>query len=533
MKSLLSFNFTVIAKGARQSLAPLAIFYLLIFSPFNIFSQQTYFEKRFDFNNNFDQSQNILAIDSGYIITGITEDVNYYYQFHLSITKISFSGDELFHKEYGYDSINFYVGNPGSIIKFGNKKYFSCGGKRIYTDNWVHDEGMLVCYNDKFDTLWTHLYGEKNQPYDSIYFFYQFKKTLDNSLIFTGLLMPNGPPQRIWLLKTDSLGNKLWERFYGEGNEYFQGHSVVQTGDGGYVIGGFKFKIGYNYTGDPLIIKVDSLGNEEWRINPGNPNVNDNKVMVALASDGNIIAGTNFGVVQNGDNRDAENKIMKISFNGQIIWSYNYGESKPDNFLLNTTVLLNGNIISNGSYTSYYQGEQFPITTSWILCVDSLGNQLWYKEYALLTGHNSFNDLYDVRETADGGLIGVGKVDPVVPDTGTADIWVMKMDSLGCLWEGCDTTVDVVETVWGRGNTFKLYPNPVSDAFTIKPKNETTQKRTFTVFNMYGTKVKEVVIPPGSQSIRVQTNGWPGGVYLGVLSSKGKMMASKRFVVTK
>ena len=525
MKSLLNIN---------KSFITILIFNLLFFLLLRLSAQQqVYFNKRIDHYHNYDYSRNILETDSGYVIAGFTEDSVYLYNIHLSITEISKNGEETLFKEYGYDTINMFLGNPGSFLKISENKYATVGTKRIYTTDWVHDEGMLACYDESFDTLWTKYYGEANAPYDTAFMFYQIKKTNDNSVIMTGLRMPNGIASRIWLLKTDSLGNKLWERFYGEGEEYFQGHSVVQTGDGGYVIGGFKFKIGYNYTGDPLIIKVDSLGNEEWRINPGNPNVNDNKVMVALASDGNIIAGTNFGVVQNGDNRDAENKIMKISFNGQIIWSYNYGESKPDNFLLNTTVLLNGNIISNGSYTSYYQGEQFPITTSWILCVDSLGNQLWYKEYALLTGHNSFNDLYDVRETADGGLIGVGKVDPVVPDTGTADIWVMKMDSLGCLWEGCDTTVDVVETVWGRGNTFKLYPNPVSDAFTIKPKNETTQKRTFTVFNMYGTKVKEVVIPPGSQSIRVQTNDWPGGVYLGVLSSKGKMIASKRFVVTK
>ena len=148
----------------------------------------------------------------------------------------------------------------------------------------------------------------------------------------------------------------------------------------------------------------------------------------------------------------------------------------------------------------------------------------------MLTGENSFNDLYDVIQTDDNGLIGCGKVAPNVPDTGTVDIWVMKMDSMGCLEPGCDTTVDVVETP-DVGDKFTLYPNPVTGTFTVKIDDETTRIQTFTVYNMYGTKVKEVVIPTGSQSIHVQTSGWPGGVYLGVLSSEGNTAATCKFVV--
>jgi len=133
--------------------------------------------------------------------------------------------------------------------------------------------------------------------------------------------------------------------------------------------------------------------------------VDDNKVMVALAADGNIIAGTNYGTEQAGDNHYAVVKIMKIAPDGTIIWNHNYLDPGYDNVLLNTLVLNSGNIITSGGVTRFDSG---PNRVSWILCTDSLGNQLWYKEYALLTGDNSFNRLYDVRETPDGGLIGCG-----------------------------------------------------------------------------------------------------------------------------
>jgi len=524
VKNLLNIKPATVIKRARHSLALL----MFMFLPLYFFAQQTYFEKRYDFHNNYDRAQNILSVDSGYIMAGITEDSLYIYNYHLSITKLSLTGDIVNHKEYGYDSINILTGNPGSFIKRGDKFYLF-GSYWVYTDDWVHESGYFSCYNNNLDTIWTRKYGEKSYPFDTSYFAGQMKQINCQDFILIGSRMPKGVHSRVWLLKTDSLGNKLWERFYGEGNEYFQGHSVVQTNDGGYVIGGYKFVIGYLDTGDPLIIKTDSLGNEEWRLNPGNTDVSDNKVMVALAQDGNIIAGTNYGTEQSGDNRWAVVKIMKITPGGTVLWDYNYLEPEYDNFLLNTTVLSNGNIIVNGSFARFDDG---PSIVSYILRIDSMANQLWYKEYALLTGDNSFNDLYDVRETEDGGLIGVGKADPVVPDTGTADIWVMKMDSMGCLWEGCDTTV-IVEERTNSKERFKLYPNPSIMSFIVELPVPSEKKCLFSVYNMYGILAEKTAIPSGIKKVKVKVSTWPEGVYFGVLSSKGKILSSKRFVVTK
>ncbi len=528
MRSLLSFN----RKNNQRARQCLALWFsvLLICGFSNSMAQYTYFEKRYDFNNNYDRARNILPIDSGYIIAGITEDPVYYYNYHISMTKISSTGEKIFYKEYGYDSINNLMGNPGALITYSNR-YYTSSSYWTYIDDWVHESGMLTCYNSNLDTMWSKKYGEKTYPYDTSFILAQMKVTDDSNFILIGGRMPNNIPSRIWLLKTDSLGNKLWERFYGEGNEYFQGHSVVQTNDGGYVIGAAKFEI--HSTGgylDPLIIKTDSLGNEEWRLNPGNPDVDDNKVMVALAADGNIIAGTNYGTQQMLDNRYAVVKIMKITPDGTVLWDYNYLYPGYDNILLNTTILNNGNIITSGVVSTFYIPSK-PWEISWILCVDSLGNQLWYKEYALLNGENSFNDLYDVRETPDNGLIGVGMVSPAAPDTGTVDIWVMKMDSMGCLVAGCDTTVDVEENFVNEVSGFVIYPNPAQNNFTVKLDTEAEKSMQFAIFNILGTKAKETEIPPGSQFVNIHTANLPNGVYLAVLSVKGVPVGSRKFLI--
>ncbi len=267
--------------------------------------EDLYFNKRIDFYNNYDNSRNIIETDSGYVVSGTTSppNPNYMYFVHLSFVGLNRQGEINFFKEYGYDTISMFLGNPGSLINYTDTGYVSAGTKRIETESWVHDQGMLAYYNQAFDTLYTVFHGEETLPYDTSFMFYQVKKELDNSLVFVGLRSTYSYPSSLWLLKTDNYGNKLWEKFFNEDIKYYQGHSIVQTNDGGYVIGGYKFKIGVSGSGDPLIIKTDSLGNEEWRINPGNPDIDDNKVMVALGADGNIIAGTNYGTQSSGDNQ--------------------------------------------------------------------------------------------------------------------------------------------------------------------------------------------------------------------------------------
>ncbi len=527
MRSLLSFKH-INSNRAKVFLALLFSLLSIFVATHNASAQYTYFEKRIDLTGGYDKPLSIVETDTGYCIGTITQDTIYHYYWQIAFVSIDTLGNLTRFKQYGNIGDLYLLGNPGCLLKYNQNKYFAVGNILSFLGgDTINNRALIMCMDNNFDTLWTKQFSESIMPYDTQSVIFQIKKDFDNSLINIGGVMGNAPT-RIWLLKTDTLGNKLWERFYGEGAEHFQGHSVVQTADGGYVIGGYKFKIGYNYTNDPIIIKTDSLGNEEWRLNPGNPNVGDNKVMVALAQDGNIIAGTNYGTEQSGDNRWAVVKIMKITPDGTVLWDKNYLEPEYDNFLLNTTVLNNDNIIVNGSFARFDDG---PAIVSYIICIDSIGNQLWYKEYVLLTGHMSFNDLYDVRETPDGGLIGVGKVSPSVPDTGTNDIWIMKMDSMGCLFPGCDTTVVVEETA--LPDSFKLYPNPAKKHLVCEPKNSIEKETVFVIFNTLGIKVKEVKVPLESNKVQINISSLPNGIYMAALRIKGKYAGTRKFVIKK
>jgi len=69
----------------------------------------------------------------------------------------------------------------------------------------------------------------------------------------------------LYVIKMDSLGNKIWDRRIGEDGNYYTLYDVLATHDGGCLLSGCV----YNYpTGseqkDIFLVKLDSAGNTTW-----------------------------------------------------------------------------------------------------------------------------------------------------------------------------------------------------------------------------------------------------------------------------
>ena len=512
------------------------LFVMIIITPNYLYPQdQLYFNNRYDFGGEgiYDKSYCIIDSDDGYVIAGNSQVLSPpYYWWRKIIAKIDYNGNQLFVKSFNIDSVHMFFSsnNTGFLIKNENI-YYSVGKKRTPTSQGLHDEGMLMCYDENLDTLWSKLYGEISTPYDTDYLFNNIKIADQNNLVITGGRKPDGLRSHVYLLKTDSLGEKSWDQSYVYGQHYITGYSVIQTNDLGYVIGAFSYTPGQNVTGEPIVIKTDSLGNQQWLKNLGGPFM-DYKAMVCTAPDGNIIVGTNFAdEMFNPNIAYSRINIIKLDNEGNEIWNKKYGESVIHNYLLNVRALNDGSIIAVGSV---YKPDPEPERMGWVLKTNVDGDSLWYREYKNIYGNESRNYLYDIIQTEDSGFIACGYILPVQPDTGSQDSWVIKLDSIGCDTAGCDPTVAIEEDekIWsiGDGEQMVLYPNPASDRINCR-LSVVNCRISIYVYDMFGRKMEEIEILRDQKQIQINISSYPQGLYIAVLKTSKGIIARKKFVI--
>jgi hypothetical protein len=475
---------------------------------------QTYFSKRYDFllNATPSYSQDIISRNSGYILlTEAAPDIGYrYFGFILLDSLGNRLSDDIVYE----DSLQaLTTGYPGSFIKTAESTGFSLVGfKYNYVTGGRWDRGILWRFDNNLDTLWSKTYSDA-PPHDTSFLFRNFRELPDKGYIIVGShgLVNGTAPIRINLHRVDSVGNLIWRKYYGSGNTYFLPFDVSRTSDNGYVIGAGAYPSNGSSSqdNDPILIKTDSLGNQKWLKHLGNPNCLEDFAMVDLAQDGNIICGTTYSDSCTGSDQSyGRINILKINNLSNIIW-----DKKHWLWLEKIKVLQYGDIIAVGHYdysTGYTRNE-----VGWILKTDSSGNELWYREYLLLTAMFSKNILYNILPTQDNGFIACGTVWPYPPDTGTQDSWVLKVDSLGCenpgeCWVGQDE-------IWVKTFTpekpFIVYPNPVADKLTVEfhinPAGAEIE-----LFNMTRQCVLKTRIAANRDLIELDIGELRGGLYI-------------------
>ncbi len=531
--------------------------YLWLIADSAVAQEYQYFNKRLDLNgmNEIDRSYNILMVENGYIIAGnsLTYSGNKYWWRNV-IAKLDFEGHLLFNKDYGEDSVDYFFSPfPGYFIK-SQDHFYGVGKKRTAKSDWIHDEGTLLYFDENLDTLWMKKYGENIEPYDTALLFTCLRKLINGHLIIAGAKVPDLIPTQVYLMKTDSLGNKIWDNSIAYYNFYIEAASIAQTYDSGFIIGCYKQLIGYPNTVDPVLIKTDSIGNQIWTRNLGG-NFKDNSAIVCISEDSAILVGTNYAdSMYTPDVAYSRINIIKLDIFGNIIWNKKYGESKPNNYLLNIRALDDSSIIAVGSIRKY---NPEPDWVGWILKTNFNGDSLWYREYYILSGQQSLNYLYDIVPTLDTGFITCGYIHPFPPDTGSVDTWVIKLDSIGCEWAGCDTTVGVEEheggeagkhggmEAWRQGSVV-VWPNPASEMLNVEcSRLNAGSSYDLTVYDIFGRPAYSSTLQGGGweggsaagdrnrTGCVIDVSSLPPGVYFISVLEDGKQIAGGKFVVAR
>jgi hypothetical protein len=447
---------------------------------------------------------NILLTDSGYIVTGAYKDSIQLRQrlYLMSINKTGGMNDV---STFGFDTIKMYPGSSGTIIRVNDSDLFWVCGK----SNVFRDYATLFKLNKYLNIEWEKDYLYNNDTTYSFFALTNVISTHDYGFVMVGSITSSQNVSDLLIQKTDSLGNVQWRKsFVYKGLSYAS--SVIQTPDHGFLLGGGAYQPYVNQSLHGIIIKTDSLGNEQWRKYIGNPGYNNSYCKVLNSPDSNYIVVNAVG---------SENytpiaaykrlQITKVNPAGQYVWSKTIGNKMIESLVNQAIILPDGNIIACGDF---YPGDTtLPVDSwSWILKTNHNGDSIWLREHYRYNGYLNTNRLQDLKPTPDGGYILVGTTDSFMYIPQSA--WVLKVDSLGCAVPGCHL-VGLKEVIMPPEEIL-LYPNPATTSITLRlPNNLIQEQKEVRVFNHAGQEVLRQPLPTGEPEPTLDIFHLPAGLY--------------------
>jgi hypothetical protein len=238
--------------------------------------------------------------DGGYIIQGIRQvnrTTNASYN-KILLLKTDSSGNLKWANIYG----SSFVRTLGSLDQTEDDGYILTGD--VASNETRRFEVLLMKVDSQGLSEWQRTYeGPGDQMGNSVL------QAADGGYLIAGTTTSYGAgAYDFWLIKTDSSGNMEWNRTYG-GLDNDMARIIQPCRDGGYILGGATgLDEGMSRKGDAWIIKIDSIGNKEWDRSFGESGYLENVVCLEQTNDGGYVIGVT--------STRGINKLIKIDGNG-------------------------------------------------------------------------------------------------------------------------------------------------------------------------------------------------------------------------
>ena len=332
-----------------------------------------------------------------------------------------------------------------------------------------------------------------------------------------------------WVVKTDSLGIKQWDkRFGGVGEDGLR--AMQRTTDGGYILGGSS---GSDSSGDktqPLwgpnalnywIIKIDSVGNKKWDRAFGGTSEDELYSLQQTTDGGYILGGYSYSDSNSLGHKTATKTgywIVKTDSIGNWQWDKAFDGAYSFYSVIQTSD--QGYLLSGNSSQTFAGGDKtennLGLDQTWIVKTDLLGNKQWDKTIFTPESHDGWaiqtkEGCYAVANTS-GGLGGY-KSQPAWDSS--ADYWIVVF---------CDTLISgVIET--SKTAQILVYPNPFVGDIAIVLQKENLTAADFTITNMVGQIVynKHEDGLSSTYTKMLDLSYLPNGVYLVEVVVDGEM----------
>jgi hypothetical protein len=288
--------------------------------------------------------------DGGYIIIGKANGDDVW------LIKTDIAGNELWNKTFGVGIYDLGY----CVQQTTDGGYIIAGYTSLFLDV------LLIKTDNAGNELWNRTFGGASSDYG-----YCVQQTTDGGYILTGETYSFGPGgYDVWLIKTDSAGHMLWNRTFG-GINADRGWCVQQASDGGYIITGETYSFGAGNE-DVWLIKTDSTGNMLWNKTFGGP-LDDWSYCVQQTTDnGYIITGRTESIGAG----SYDVWLIKTDSTGNMLWNRTFGGTSNDYGACVQQTNDGGYII-----TGYTYSFGFGKCDVYLIKTDSAGNKIWDRTF--------------------------------------------------------------------------------------------------------------------------------------------------------
>ncbi len=397
---------------------------------------------------------------------------------------------------------------------------------------------ILIKYNQMGDTIFT---SEFLSPTLDQNFFYLFKDMIINEnddFVLINRTVDSTLASNPELLILDKYGNKKLSKVY-LNNLREVPESLIKDGDG-FIIGTWNSNLHtttYDFTSLTHIFKVDTLGNIIWEYqSPANMQQQGARAMVKTSDNGLVVAS---GIGQEHYVNPSTNYLyfdlylFKLDENQNVEWEVDY--SSLDTGILDRTRFFQILDVGDGYVASgiNVDSEWPAVEDGYLVKVSPDGERLWERKFHIVENVIGTHELYDLRQTPDGGFIMSGQIN----DFGQLSIgqsgWLVKVDEHGCLVPDChlpDATLNILVDQ----PFIKTYPNPTSDMLNIYFKNTNQSKDgVFRLIDLQGRVVQEFDADKNDITFLVSLEKYASGIYFLQYFQRGILIKSEKVIIQK